>query len=126
MIKCNQHPKYLGTHKPRISCKSCYEVFKKQNKIKELVLKEIGKINKILNAAKDGLLTDGDQKFIYVGDLSDYMYIYNLILKSKLDTAYSELMLLDTNSRESFPDNIYNTLEQDQEEIYNDKKNNRS
>lgn len=116
MIKCNQHPKYLGIHKPRINCKSCHKVFKEQNKLKELTLKEIGKINKMFNIAKNGLLTDEDQKFTFIGDLSDYMYIYNLILKSKLDIAYSELGSLDTSSRDGFPNNIYQILEKNNEE----------
>lgn len=69
---------------------------------------------KILKAIQDTLknkkLTE-QMHYTFLGDLNEFLKIIKLIEDSKYNLAANKVMDLDTDSRDFFPNNIYNLLE---------------
>jgi hypothetical protein len=74
-------------------------------------IKQIQRYNKLIDQAKNGNISSSSKDFFtYIGDVSDYIYIFNQIKRKNYKQARCDYQSLDTNARETFPDRLNELL----------------
>ncbi len=80
-------------------------------KIQSIVKKDLKHLQKLCKSALIGKIKDADitndrDSTLWIGDISDQIRIYQLIIKNKWGKAYNEYCDLDTASRDQINDDV--------------------
>lgn len=87
------------------------KIMTKEQKVIEISQNKIDKLKELLELTSTGAKIKQKDYWLCVGDVSDLIRFYTLIIHNQFGKAQNLMFNFDTNVRECLPDTVYNFLE---------------